>query len=132
MADGPVLFKVAQGPDSTVAMTQSVYKTFSMVAAKARARIKRPMEKYAEEGPRHLNREQFRLEMRCPSGRGSEKVAVYCFKAWQVRVYGVRITMNEKPVFVCSEIDPSKKQDKANPKLIKQAAKKAIAFADET
>jgi hypothetical protein len=116
---------VENGPKGAVALTKPVAAAFEDANAKARARISRAMLNFSELGPgRHLNQEVFRHEERVKLGH--EQVAIFAFKGWQVRIYGGIEQINGKPTFVGTEIDKSKKQDKANRSLLRQAASKLL------
>lgn len=106
-----------------VAMTPAVAAVFRGAGANQRARVLRYMKRYAEDGRKNLHDPVFKFQGRLSDGSGSsKKVAVYAFKAWKLRVYGVETSYDGKTVFVCTEIDITKKQDKADQNKLKRAA----------
>ncbi len=111
--------------DFGVALTKEVGKAFESADPKARARILRHMEHFASGGRNHLNREAFVFEGRFSGGiKSGQKFAVSAFKAWKVRVYGCVTNLGERTTFVGTEIDLKKKQNRANPAVLRRAAQK--------
>ena len=107
----------------TIYMTREVFETYDELDAKWRARCEKIMEFYARHGPEDLSKEKFRSEHRYHTGGKSGKESmIYAFKAYQVRLYGGKIP--DVDCFVCTEIDPAKKQDKADKTRLRRAARK--------
>jgi hypothetical protein len=78
---------------------------------------------FAQDGAELLDKTKFRFEDRLPAGdRRGTQVAIYAFKAWQLRVYGGM--SGDESEFICTEIDSSKKADSADQNKLKRAAKK--------
>jgi hypothetical protein len=122
------LITVVTGAKYDVVVVQSVARVFQKLAADRRAALKRVMEIFAREGPKDLPPTQYRFEGRHPSGSPKvPEMAVYAFKAWQTRVYGSVVQL-KKSTFIGTEIDDSKKQDKADPECLKRAARAAAAY----
>ena len=107
-----------------VALISKVSRIFVKLPPNARAALLRTMEIFANDGTKNLPITQFRPEDRIPIGdaRGT-RVLVCAFKAWQVRLYGGVVTIDRKPTFIGSEIDDSKKQDKADRGCLVRAAR---------
>jgi hypothetical protein len=85
--------------------------------------IRRYFERFAALGPAGLdNPKMMKPEGRRPNGTGRQ-VQVFAIKAYQWRLYGVRCHHRGEPSFVGLCVDPSKKQNKANPKLIDKCAR---------
>jgi hypothetical protein len=61
--------------------------------------------------------------------RAGGKVAVYVFKAYQLRVYGGYVAGRNE--FVCTEIEVTKKQDEANQAMLERAARHVGAMMAE-
>lgn len=102
-------------------MITKLMRTFDNLNVREKARLKKWMERYAEDGSKYLDDQKFKNEGRFPSGLPSgERYQVYAFKAWQIRLYGC--IANKR--FVITEIDASKKQNKADPKKLKSAARR--------
>lgn len=83
--------------------------------------IKRYFERFAEKGPAGFGDRMFKPQGRFPAADGG-KVLVHAFKAYQFRIYGVVRDFRGRRSFVGTTCDPKKKQNKANPKKLKQAA----------
>ena len=71
---------------------------------------------------KRLNDQQFKREGKFPDGRGGF-TTIWTFKAWQWRLYGAILQVEGKRCFVGVKVDPSKKQNKASPKILKATAK---------
>lgn len=114
---------VENGPKGAVALTPAVKSAFKRADARARGRIERYMKWFATLGQEELHSEAFKFEGRFPESPGSQKkVAIYAFKGWKVRIYGTVEEVNGIRTFVGTEIDVSKKQNKANRTLMLRAA----------
>lgn len=123
--DTDELVWVEIGQRYDVALTKGVAKSFKNAKAKARARITRNMEIYADKGSEGLPPEAFRHEGRFPmGGRKGGRCAIYAFKGWQTRIYGSTRSILDKPTFIGTEIDLKKKQDTADQALLRRAARK--------
>jgi len=80
---------VCEGRSYKVSMTASVAKAFKKVDAKERARIIKWMNRFADDGAEFLDAEKLKHEGKYPLGnRAGTEVAIFAFKAWQVRVCG--------------------------------------------
>ena len=71
----------------------------------------------------------FKKEGSYPDGK-TGKVAVFAFKPFQWRLYGVVCTVDGKKCFIGTKVDPEKKQDKADQELLKLAAVRMGDFED--
>ena len=71
----------------------------------------------------------FKKEGTYPDGKAG-KAAVFAFKPFQWRLYGVVCTVEGKKCFVGTKVDPEKKQDKADPDILKSAAVRMGDFED--
>ncbi|WP_370197521.1 hypothetical protein [Roseibium sp.] len=102
-----------------ICMLKKLERTFKKLDVKERARLLKWMKSYAKDGAKYLDDQKFKGEGRFPSGLPSgEKYTVYAFKAWKIRLYGCF----EGKRFLITEIDPAKKQNKADPQKLKNAA----------
>ena len=72
---------------------------------------------------RRLSDQKFKNEGNFPVGKGCQ-VTVWAFKAWQWRLYGAILQVNGTRCFVGVNVDPNKKQDKADRKLLRDTAAK--------
>lgn len=117
---------VRNGKRFKVSLTEEVSEAFAAADAKERARCLKWLEMYAEDGPQFLDKTKLRNEGRFSIGdRAGTVVAVLAFKAWQLRLYGGVVQGNH---FVATEIDTSKKTDKADQQLLKRAARKLAPY----
>jgi hypothetical protein len=115
---------VVSGAVYDVALLMRVARVFVRLPAAPRAALVRTMEIFGEEGPHNLPITQFRPEDRLPVGDAQgTRMLVCAFKAWQVRVYGAVVRIDGRPTFIGSEIDDSKKQDKADRGCLTRAAR---------
>lgn len=117
---------ICHGKAYRVSMLKSVAKEFKRLDATRRARLLKWMGRYAEDGFEYLDAEKLKREGKFPlGGRNGAEIAILAFKAWQVRVCGGVVSGNH---FIASEIDSSKKQDKADRALLERSAKKLLPF----
>lgn len=101
---------------------RELYAQRADLAIKQQVQLTRFTKTYCENGREYLTPEQFKREGRFPDGRGT-KIDVYVFKPFKWRLYGIIFDLDGKPAFVGLEIDPEKKQDKADQALLKRVAK---------
>lgn len=117
--------EVCSGKRFKVVMTAAVHKQFCYAEAKERARCLKWMKFCADDGHDHLDKGKFRFEARLPAGdKKGTQIAIYAFKAWQLRVYGSFVGTT----FVATEIDIAKKANVADPRILRSAAKKLAPF----
>lgn len=118
---------VATGLLFDLFMTKKVKKSFDNASAKDRARCKKWFTKFAKEGNRHLNDSQCRNEGKFHTGGKQGKyVSVYAFKSNQLRVYGAQVPNTR--LFICAEIELSKKKGSANQDKLNRAATNLVKF----
>lgn len=116
---------VTIGQRFAVALTKDVAKSFKNANAKARGRITRNMEIFAIEGRLGLPSGAIRHEGSFPmGGRKGGKCPILAFRGRQVRIYGSTATIEDRSVFIGTEIDLTKKSDAADQALLKRAAHK--------
>lgn len=100
-----------------VLMRRAVMKVFDKLNDKQKGRFFGIMNRWCED-PRLLTPEMFNgNEGRSP--RHNEMLQA--FKIRKVRLYGFATALAGKRSFVVVDADPSKKQDKADPKILKRA-----------
>jgi len=81
------------------------------------------MKRFAARGPEVLIETQFKFQERLTTGgQAGAKVAIYAFKAYQLRVYGGYVP-GKGDEFVCTEIEVTKKQDEADRKVLERSAR---------
>lgn len=65
-------------------------------------------------------------------GRTSKRnVLLQAFKAFKVRLYGFSTSVGGRRTFLIMDADPAKKQDKADPRILKRAKKRIDDLMDE-
>lgn len=120
-----------EGEHGTVRLSEEIYAEVKRVRESKDVndkRTKRHVERYfrdycTEKNPR-FNAEQFKKQGDFPDGIGG-KVAVYTFKCFQWRLYGIQLHIDGKKCFVALGCDPKKQQDKADAAQLTRCAKLA-------
>ncbi len=90
--------------------------------------LREHMDRYCAGIP--TTKKQFNFEGRHPCGTHHKEIGVYALKAWQFCLYGFERSINGKQCFVATCVDPSKKNDRADQKKLRKAAKLAGIFLD--
>ena len=127
---------VAQGTAGRVLLSPKAHAEYMKVrngtderSVKRRVKLERHFAEFASHNPPRLNDEQFKREGAFPDG-GGKSVAVWEFKAWQWRVYGGVFLVDGRKCFVGLQVDPDKKQNRADQEKLKAVAKE-IGRLDE-
>lgn len=113
--------RVATGDHCEVWLSPRAVKVMRKAAAQHRGRCARIMQRFAESGPDDLTDEMFKLEERFGVGPGSVRIAVFAFKAFNLRVYGA-YSRAERKLFVCTHA-AVKKRDGADRDLLELVAR---------
>jgi hypothetical protein len=128
---------VAEGPVACIRLSpealghfQSVLDGKDELSKRRKVRLQRIFREFCENARPQLNDEQFKKEGDFPNGLG-KTVAVIAIKAWQFRLYGTVCMVGNKKCFVGVKVDPAKKQDRANQRLLKATARE-FGGIDET
>lgn len=101
---------------SQVLLWRPITKEWEKLEAKQQGRFARIMQMWCE--GHQLTKEMFNgNEGRSPT----HNVMLQAFKAFKIRLYGFVTTINEMRSFIIVDIDPAKKQDKADPNILKRA-----------
>jgi hypothetical protein len=90
-------------------------------SVKRRTQLNRYLKEFCSNEPHRLSDLQYKKEGNYKDGHG-KTVAIWTFKPTAWRLYGAVLKVNGKKAFVGVEVDPSKKRDKANKKLLESAA----------
>ena len=110
-----------------VVVHEAAVADFDAIEERKQARLLRVMELWCE-GQR-LSEEQFNgNEGRAKHGNIS--VLLQAFKTHKIRLYGIDSNIRGYRTFIIVEIDGAKKQNKADPKVLKRAKESAIAMLD--
>lgn len=85
------------------------------------------LERFAHGGPSALPRDKLNgNEGWFPSHKAAGKIRLQAFKPWQLRAYGYIRSVNGTPTFIITGVDCSKKQNKANPSILRAAGNEAV------
>jgi hypothetical protein len=113
-----------------VGLLPDVSVAFDDLEARWRGRFQASFEKYGIRGA-ILSPESFMLEGRFPTGGPRSKVvAVYAFKAYQTRIYGVLAPLKGVGTFVGMALKTDKKRNKADQGLMARVAQNSRPFWD--
>lgn len=96
-------------------------------SAEQRAGLEDLVVRFAAGGPQALPRTKLNgNEGWFPSEKAAGKVRLQALKPWQLRAYGFVRSVAGKPTFIITGADCSKKQDRANQKVLKAAGAEAF------
>lgn len=110
-----------------VKLTVEASADFDRVEERRRTKLETHFENFGKPGTT-LPEEAFVSEGRFPTGRSDiREVQVFVFKAFQTRLYGVRLHIDNCDTFIGFEMD-KKKRNRADQKLLKRVAKKAAPY----
>lgn len=102
--------------DAQVAILVKAQKVFDEIEQQPRDRLTRVMELWC------LGRPLTEKMYNANEGRSkTKKRMLEAFKAWKVRLYGYVTTIADKKTFIIVNIDPAKKQEKADRGILKIA-----------
>lgn len=80
---------------------------------------------------KRLSELKFKNEGNFAVGNSSQMTAtVWAFKAWKWRLYGAILQVDARRCFVGVNVDPNKKKDKADPKMLRDTAHKIGALLE--
>jgi hypothetical protein len=111
--------------DAQVAILDVAYADYDALEERQRDRFARIMELWCLKKsltPEMMNRNE---------GRSNGGLRIEAFKAFKVRLYGFEITFNGIRTFFIVIIDPAKKQNKADKKILKSAKSRADDLSGE-
>lgn len=117
---------VRMSPPTHLEYLQAIEGT-DEISSKRKAQLERHFREFCDHAHffRRLSDLKFKNEGNFVVGNGSAMTAtVWTFKAWQWRLYGSILQVDRRRCFVGVNIDPSKKQNKANQHLLKDTAQK--------
>lgn len=102
-----------------VAMARRLLPTYRGVSDQKQGRFEAIMRRWCEDVS--LTPEMFNAN----EGRSSGGILIQAFKGFKIRLYGFVRQVQRVKTFLIIEIDPAKKQDKADPKVLKRAKRRA-------
>src|SRR5262249_13233876 len=111
-----------------VLIRDDAIKAFESVEERPLARLLRVMQLWSKGLP--LTPEQFNAnEGRCQ--KGSINRLLQAFKTHGIRLYGFTRRIVGKKTFIIVDVDPAKKQKKADPRILQRAKDRVISFEEE-
>lgn len=122
-------FEVLAGTEGAcVAIDAHLMKELEEIDPKKLARLIRIMELWCL--GQQLSGEQFNgNEGR--ARRGDLNVMLQAFKTHKVRLFGFVMSIDLKRTFLIVDLDPAKKQNKADPKILKRAHGRALDWTEK-
>jgi len=111
------------GPTASVAIAEFLQDELAEIDERKMARLTRIMELWTD--GQQLTAEQFNgNEGRAK--RGDVNVMLQAFKTHKVRLFGIVMRVDALRTFLIVDLDPAKKQNKADPKILKRAHDRAL------
>lgn len=122
-------FEVLSSTDNAcVAIDADLLKELKEIDEKKLARLLRIMELWC--GGQQLTAEQYNgNEGR--ARRGDLNVMLQAFKTHKVRLFGIVMRIDRKRTFLIVDLDPAKKQNKADPNILKRAYGRALDLTEK-
>ncbi|WP_157726807.1 hypothetical protein [Qipengyuania flava] len=118
---------VLNGAGGRVLMSGSVIDEFMALDSRKQAQLLSRAKLWAD-GVR-LTREQFNgIEGRCGGANDRMLVALKTSKAMKTRLYGFVRHYRDQRTLLIVDMDTAKKQDKANPRILKRAKAAAVSL----
>lgn len=100
---------------SQVALWRGAAKLWRELDPQQEGRFRRIMQMWCEE--HNLPGQMYNGN----EGRSPENIMLHAFKAFKIRLYGFVRSVGGVRTFIVVDIDPAKKRDKADPKVLKRA-----------
>ncbi len=119
---------LVSGKTARVAIDGALESDLAEIDERKMARLTRIMELWT--AGHQLTAEQFNgNEGRAK--RGDLNVMMMAFKTHKVRLFGLVMRLDEMRTFLIVALDPAKKQNKADPKILKRAYERALDVTKE-
>jgi hypothetical protein len=104
-----------------VVIRRSIRKEYDSLDDRKKGKLNAIMRLWCERGPQALTPEMFNSN----EGRTSQRsIMLQAFKTFKVRLYGFTGQVGSKRTFVIVDADPAKKQNRADPKILKRAKRR--------
>jgi hypothetical protein len=117
---------LAEHSGARVVIRRTLTKAWEALGDRAQARLLPIMKRWCD-GDK-MSPEMFNHN----EGRSSRhNIMLQAFKAFKVRLYGFSFAVGEKRTFIIVDADPAKKQNKADPKILKRAKTRIDDLLDE-
>ena len=117
---------LAEHSGARVVIRRTIKKVYEALEDRDQGRLKAIMKRWCD--GEKMSPEMFNHnEGRSPRNN----VMLQAFKAFKVRLYGFSFAVGEKRTFIIVDADPAKKQNKADPKILKRAKSRIDDLLDE-
>lgn len=117
---------IAQHSGARVVIRRVIKKVYDALDVQKRGRFAATMKRWCE--GEKLTPEMFNPnEGRTPR----HNIMLQAFKAFKVRLYGFQFTVGDRRTFIIVDADPSKKQNRADPNVLKRAKSRIDELLDE-
>lgn len=122
-------FQIAcEGPVIAVRLSPNALEQYQYVldgtdklSVQRRKHLARYFHEFCTNNPHRLGQEKFKKEGDFSDGRGGY-VAIWAFRVRQWRLYGAFLQVGNRRCFVGVRVDATKKQDKADQQMLRNAA----------
>lgn len=119
---------LVSGSSARVAIDEALEGDLADIDERKMARLTRIMELWV--AGQQLTTEQFNgNEGRAK--RGDLNVMLQAFKTHKIRLFGIVVRLDALRTFLIVALDPAKKQNKADPKILKRAHERALDITKE-
>ena len=117
---------LAEHYGARVVIRRTLTKAWEALGDRTQARLEAIMKRWCD-GDK-MSPEMFNHN----EGRSSRhNIMLQAFKAFKVRLYGFSFSVGEKRTLIIVDADPAKKQNKADPKILKRARSRIDDLLDE-
>jgi hypothetical protein len=120
---------VAEGATRRVVMHHGLAKEFGKAKAQDKAKLLSWIQIWCDKPEGSIPAEKLKSQEHFTDAKG-RKVHIFALKAHQARLYGFIRVVQTKETFLFASVDPSKKDDSADPAVIKRAKNEAFRVLD--
>ncbi|MBO9710468.1 MAG: hypothetical protein J7521_19880 [Caulobacter sp.] len=120
---------VVEGDGRRVVMSGGLDKDYRKIATKDKASLRRWMENWCGDVEGAMPDTRMKAQERFSDVKG-RTVLIIAFKSYQARLYGFIRRVAERDTFFVTAIDPDKKDDDADPKVLKRAKLEAFRILE--
>ena len=124
--------EVRLAPDTYIGYMQAIDGT-DEISVKRKTQLERYFQEFCDHVLffKRLSDLKFKNEGNFRVGKSSQTtVTVWAFKAWKWRLYGAILSVEGRRTFVGVNIDPDKKQDKADRQMLTSTAQKISELSE--
>jgi len=120
---------VAQSDGRRVVVWEALAKEYRKIPTKDQGSLLRWMEIWSGDLDCAISTQRFKSQDSFTDQKG-RKVQIWAFKSYQSRMYGFVRKVENKETFFVTAIDPAKKDDDADPAVLKRAKVEAFRVLD--